>query len=181
MIFSVSSDSSARLLRTTRRRHRSSTGSGGGGVCGSSSKPAVRARGPLSTGGGARASPPPYSGAWAPPPFRRHCLPCRTSIREGRCRFSSVATHSGCRTAACSSGIVGATGDLVDPQLRPEQVPSRVIRATQQPVMELMAMITQVLNEKGWSVETLLVHVCMLPYMTVFSISWSGVLTPTLE
>jgi len=30
-------------------------------------------------------------------------------------------------------------------------------------VMELMAMITQVLNEKGWSVETLLVHVCMLP------------------
>jgi len=30
-------------------------------------------------------------------------------------------------------------------------------------VMELMAMITQVLNEMGWSVETLLVHVCMLP------------------
>ena len=28
--------------------------------------------------------------------------------------------------------------------------------------MELMAMITQVLNEKGWSVETLLVQVCML-------------------
>ncbi|XP_066357382.1 uncharacterized protein [Miscanthus floridulus] len=72
-------------------------------------------------------------------------------------------------------GIVGATGDLVDPQLRPEQVPSRVIRATQQPVMELMAMITQVLNEKGWSVETLLVHVCMLPYMTVFSISWVSI------
>jgi len=59
MIFSVSSDSSARLLRTTRRRCRSSTGGGGGGVCGSSSKPAVRARGPLSTGGGARASPLP--------------------------------------------------------------------------------------------------------------------------
>ena len=30
-------------------------------------------------------------------------------------------------------------------------------------VMELMAMITQVLNEKGWSVETSLVHVCVLP------------------
>jgi hypothetical protein len=29
-------------------------------------------------------------------------------------------------------------------------------------VMELMAMITQVLNEKGWSVETSLVHVCVL-------------------
>ena len=30
-------------------------------------------------------------------------------------------------------------------------------------VMELMAMITQVLNEKGWSVETSLVHVSVLP------------------